>query len=1159
VRSVNASDKPNIFISYAHRDGGDLAGRLQRDLEARGFDVWLDRTRLKGGDRWTNAIETALNRAEVTIALLSEGSYTSDICRAEQGWSLDARKRVIPVKVQRDCPVQIRLCSLQWIDFSDPNNYPKRLEHLLESIAHASPMTAPERTSRHNNSPPLPANFVDRPEILLRLRDALFQEDRRRNIALTALAGMGGIGKTVLALALCRDEIVQQAYPDGIFWFRVGKEAPLRFDERIESIPTLKQLLGHYSGEEACVNQYREALRDRAMLIVLDDVWRAADVEPFRTESPRSRLMVTTRDTSIAPTFGAREFRAELPTVGEAREVLARWAGIDSQELPSQARDIIREAKSLPLALAMIGAQLNNKPNEYWDVLLDHLRHADLSEIKAQFPPPHSSLFRAIHISFEALQEEDPIAAQRYLRLAVLLEDMAAAAPVLQALWNVGPSEALETAERLVGLSLAQRGEASGEIRLHDLQLDYLRAQFRHPGDLRLILEALRLSAHAVEKDPQQFPSQMVGRLLPVSENLVIRQFIDEITVGAPRPWLRPITPGLHPPGTPLLRTLAGHSHVVKSVAVTPDGQRAVSGSFDDTIKVWDLETGRVLCTLSGHSDDVLAVVVTHDGRHAVSASDDHTLKVWDLETGHAIRTLEGHSGNVADVALTPDGKRAISASMDGTLKVWDLRSGHMLRTLEGHSEGVEGIAVTQDGKRAVSASIDRTLKVWNLANGRLLRTMHGHVGAVRHVALTPDGKRAVSASSDNQSDDYRLLVWDLDTGRILHTLDGHTDGADCVAITPAGDMAVSGSQDHTLKIWNLATGQLLRTLYGHSSIVESVAVTPDGKRVVSASGDWTLKLWDLTRDYVLQMPERHFSAVKYLSITADGRQAVSASEDRTLRVWDLATGRVLRTLRIDSGDYLRGIALTPDGKGVVNISSKNELEVLNLRTGRVLRKLRVFPDAVDIRLNSLAITPNGRRAVIGNGSTLIMIDLRTGLLLRTFVGHYDPEAGYESEDPDVESGWVACVALTRDGKRAISGSSDRTLKVWSLANGRELRTLKGHSSTVYGVKVTPDDKWVVSASHDRTLKIWSLENGLEVRTLEGHDGYVADLAVTADGRRLVSASADRTIRVWDFHTGLPVVTFQCEGSVNCCTVAAQGSIVVGDGGGRVYLLALEE
>jgi hypothetical protein len=383
-----------IFISYAHRDSADLAQKLHTDLQRLGFDVWLDRPQLKGGDNWTKEIENALNRAEVLLALLSEGSYQSDICRAEQGIALDAGKRVIPLKVHRDSKAQLRLYGLPWIDFSDPANHD---QSLAATPRQHPPSPRASRPRRHptplQQRPALPDNFVDRPEILTALRNALFENAPNRNIALTALQGMGGIGKTVLAQALSHNEVVQHAYPDGIFWFTIGQESRLTFDQRIEAVPGLSQLLGTNKNEQACISQYRNAFRDKAALIVLDDVWYAADIEPFRTESPRSRLLVTTRDTGIALTFGAREFTANLLANAEAHELLARWSG---GALPPQAEAVIAECGNLPLALAMIGAQLKGKPAAHWDIVVGHLRRADLAKIKARFPEPHTTLLWAI-------------------------------------------------------------------------------------------------------------------------------------------------------------------------------------------------------------------------------------------------------------------------------------------------------------------------------------------------------------------------------------------------------------------------------------------------------------------------------------------------------------------------------------------------------------------------------------------------------------------------------------------------------------------------------------------------------------------------------------------------------------------------------------------
>jgi hypothetical protein len=664
-----------VFISYAHKDGGKLALRLKKDLiPENGFTAWLDKERLEGGDLWSNKIERAIDDAEIVIALLSNGSYVSEICRAEQLRSLRMGKCVIPLKVQVDCDVPIFLKARQWLDFSSPESYEFERQKLIAAMkTPESAVLKDEYRTTYNCAPPLVENLVRRPKVLSALRDKLFAQGSHRNMALTSLRGMGGIGKTVLAEELCHDDVVQQAYPDGVFWFTIGQESKLDFVSRVRQVPALNRLLGDYQGEEACKSQYRAVLQRKAALIVLDDIWDTEDVKPFQAQSLRSRLVFTTRNASIAAAFGAGEFEAELLTEDESRQVLKRWSRWPSDTLPDEADKIIHKCGRLPLALSMIGASLRGAPGEYWKGVADRLA-SDLSLIEGKVGEyQHESFLRAIQVSLEALEKKSEQDKKRYLALAVLLEDMEAPDQILSALWGLDDFKTRRTAQLLVNLSLAQRDGPEKGLRLHDLQLDYLRKQYVEQEDLPLIREAIQLSYHVIVKDPGQFAPQLTGRLLPYQDKPAIARFLARIAAGTQSAWVRPLQPALNPPGTSLRRTLSGHTASVTSVVVTPKGL-AVSASWDTTLKVWDLETGVTKRTLSGHSNWVLGVAVTSDGRHAVSASLDTTLRVWDLEADDKERTLSGHTKSVLGVALTADG-RLVSASADGTLKVWELRS----------------------------------------------------------------------------------------------------------------------------------------------------------------------------------------------------------------------------------------------------------------------------------------------------------------------------------------------------------------------------------------------------------------------------------------------------------------------------------------------------
>ncbi len=295
--------------------------------------------------------------------------------------------------------------------------------------------------------------------------------------------------------------------------------------------------------------------------------------------------------------------------------------------------------------------------------------------------------------------------------------------------------------------------------------------------------------------------------------------------------------------------TLKGHGSNVNSVAISADGKRIVTGSGDDTAKVWDATTGNELLTLRGHIYSVNSVAITEDSKYILTGSGDKTAKLWDAETGKEIFTIRGHELAVDSVAISSTGKRIVTSSEDKTAKVWDMATGNELLTLKGHTSSVTSIAISWDGKHIVTgssdsfstSSSDHTAKFWDAAIGKELRTLTGP-SSIASVALSEDCKRIVTGSSD-----AKATVWDAETGQILLTLGGHTESVLAVALSRNGQRIVTGSRDHTAKIWDAATGKELLTLTGHKSDIFSVAISEDGKRIVTGSADETAKVWSLT------------------------------------------------------------------------------------------------------------------------------------------------------------------------------------------------------------------------------------------------------------------------------------------------------------------------
>ncbi|MBW4562938.1 MAG: WD40 repeat domain-containing protein [Mojavia pulchra JT2-VF2] len=296
-----------------------------------------------------------------------------------------------------------------------------------------------------------------------------------------------------------------------------------------------------------------------------------------------------------------------------------------------------------------------------------------------------------------------------------------------------------------------------------------------------------------------------------------------------------------NPKSTTLIYTLTGHLGNVSSVAISPDGDILVSGCADKTIKVWNLNTGKLIRTLTENLGEISSIAVSPDGNYLAVGSCEHpksNIKVWHLKTGKLLHTLLGHQKPVNIVVISPDGQ--ILASGSNKIKIWNLHKGDRICTLW-HASAVHAAAISPDGTILASGSSDTKIRLWNPRTGDPLRTLTGHTGEIKSIAISPDGEILFSGSADTT-----IKIWHLATGKLLHTLTGHSDEVKSLVVSPDGEIIWSGSADKTIKMWRLSTGELLHTLTGHSGTVNSVALSADGKFLASGSSDQTIKMWQI-------------------------------------------------------------------------------------------------------------------------------------------------------------------------------------------------------------------------------------------------------------------------------------------------------------------------
>ncbi len=561
-------------------------------------------------------------------------------------------------------------------------------------------------------------------------------------------------------------------------------------------------------------------------------------------------------------------------------------------------------------------------------------------------------------------------------------------------------------------------------------------------------------------------------------------------------------------PGHPFLpRSECLQAHLtwsVNTVAYSPDGSMLATGSYDNTIKIWDTWNGTVVRTLKGHTLEVNAVSFSPDGKSLASGSSDKTVKIWDLKTGVTTETIS-FSGYISNVTFSPDGKKLAISSLETAIKIWDVESKKITLVLEGHSKLVRKVAFSPDGRTLASCSLDATVKLWDARSGSLISTLPS-VSQVRCVAFSPDGNSLATASSDKTAS-----IWDWKNGRRLVTLSGHTDAVAAVAFSPDGRKITTCSDDFTAKVWEPLTGTLLTTLCGHAHGLRCAVFSPDGRKIATGSYDNTFRIWDLQPDPALPVLAGHSGQVTTLTYAPDGKTLVSGAYDQHAIIWDPESGDNLATI-----PGFNHLACSPDGSKIATQVNNGKVAIWNL--SHYDKPLAILPGHGQ-PLTGLAYSPDGKTLATCAVDRVVKIwDTETGRLV----------ADLEGDTPAIK-----CVAYSGDGSKVLAGGFDGSVRAWDRSGKALWRIVE--QATVNSVACSPDGKTLATAPQDGTAKIRDLQNGKLLTTLDARTDIINHIAYSPDGKMLAAGYDDNHIRVWEPHTGKLLLDLQGDTSPVWC------------------------
>jgi WD40 repeat protein len=580
---------------------------------------------------------------------------------------------------------------------------------------------------------------------------------------------------------------------------------------------------------------------------------------------------------------------------------------------------------------------------------------------------------------------------------------------------------------------------------------------------------------------------------------------------------------------------LRSHEDDIEAMVFSPDSRWLVTGSADNTTRVWDLtDLTTAPLILPVQQSAITAIAISPDNRWLVTTGSFDTMaRVWDLSDLAAspiILTIP--PSEKPSLAITPNSQQLVIGSED--TYVWDLTNLNPAAapTVLPSQSLVNAIAVSPDNHWLVTGNQDSTVQVWNLTNlDSQPASLHSPNGAITSLAISSDSHWLAGGSADHGV--YLWNITKLDAEPLV--LRGHDDVITTLAISPDNHWLATGSADRSARLWDLTAPRPASAapivLPSHQDApITKVAIHPDDQWLVTANAEAMLQLWDLTTANgstserpapVPAIETGHQGTITAMVISPDGRWLATSSDDGTARVWNwpsLSDSTTTPAILSGHKAAVTTMAISLDSHWLATGSDDATVrlwDLTNLDAEPII--LRGHKGSV----TAVAISSDGRWLATGSGDTTARL-----WDLRNVPGAVD--------EPIVLSGhqdWIGTIAFSPDNHWLATGDDSGVVKLWDLQNTTDLSTLEpidldGHTTRITAITVSPNNRWLVTASADTTARLWDLTNlDSEPIILRGHERSILALAISPDSRWLVTSSFDSTARLWNLQSADPAAT----------------------------------
>lgn len=579
---------------------------------------------------------------------------------------------------------------------------------------------------------------------------------------------------------------------------------------------------------------------------------------------------------------------------------------------------------------------------------------------------------------------------------------------------------------------------------------------------------------------------------------------------------------------------LYGHTSYINSVLFSPNGKYLVSASDDETMIIWDVNTGRPLRVITEFISVINYACFSNDSKYIVSSEKYPYISIWETETGEEIQRIK-EEGMFLFACFSYDNKYIISVLYsDLLINVWDIRTGMIIRKFPIigypiiHTSNNNGII------RVFTLLNDGTINIYNTNNGQIEGVLHKH-DALLSAAYSPDDKLIITTSYDS------IKIWNNKTKNLVKIIDDC--GAHYISFSPSGILFATASSDNKVRIWYTESFTILKTIEGHDMSVGFVSFSPDGKQIVLSSYE-KIRVIDLGNIVEYRTFAGHNDIVWSVSYSNDGRYLVSASDDKTVKIWDAITGDVIKVF--DGFFYgVKWATFSYDNLCLV-ANSFEETFVWNLKENDCLlynddcyRKSSFSHDG------SRIVSYCEKKSSVDN-KVICITDIKSEAIIKVLNVHVYP---------------IKAIMHSNDGKYVLTVSADM-LNIWDAESYVKVDCFNGYDSAIgtqgvaLGVAaISPDNKTIACVLENNSIIVWDVKTHAVIARMEGNTSFITSINYSPCGSKIVSASEDKTVKIWDVQTGFMIKNIEEDAIVMCAAFSPNGRhIAVSTSNGKIHI-----